>query len=393
MINIKKKEDCTGCTACKSVCPHEAISMMEDTEGFLYPQVNRDACLNCGLCDSVCPLPKRDKQEYKCNSLNAYVAHYSSDDRIWYNSSSGGVFTAITDFVFENKGVVYGAAYNKKWEVIHASAKTKDEAIRFRGSKYVQSRLNDTFKDIKSNLLSGQLVLFSGTPCQVAGLRSFLKKDYENLITVDLLCHCVPSPRLFRDYINYIQTKYKKSISKINMKDKTLGWDKFQTPRIYFDDGSSIFNVKSTRLWETIFYSHIAVRPSCYHCRFSNLNRVGDITIGDYWGVEKYHPEFFVSNGASIMLINSVKGQDLFSEISQYLKCEKTDPIKALPKSLVYSVTPHPMREQFWNDYETTDFYHICKSYFGLGILNCIRKGVRNTFGLMSFLIRKIKFV
>lgn len=374
MIVVDDKRNCTGCTACKSICPRDAISMVSDNEGFLYPHVNNDLCINCGLCDSVCPLPKRDKQDNVCSSLDAYVAHYGNSDELWYESSSGGVFTAITEYVIENNGIVYGAAYNKEWKVEHCSATSLTDALAFRGSKYVQSELNDTFREIKSYLLAGRLVLFSGTPCQVAGLKSYLKKDWNNLITVDLLCHCIPSPRLFKDYINYIQKRYKKRISRINMKDKTLGWNSFQTPRIYFEDGSSIFNIEDSKLWETIFYSHIAVRPSCYSCRFSNLNRVGDITIGDYWGVEKYHPEYSVPNGASIMLINSRRGQEAFEGFSNRLKYEITDPIKGLPSSLVYAVSPHPKRSQFWLDYEKMSFTQICNRYFGLGLLNKIKR-------------------
>lgn len=380
MIDIIDKSSCTGCTACYNICAHAAINMVEDNEGFVYPHVKQDLCVNCGACDKICPIPKRDKLDVSCSALDSYVAHYSNNDDIWYKSSSGGVFTAIVDYVLENKGVVFGAAYNDRWEVEHKQATTEEEAIAFRGSKYVQSRLNNTFKLIKRYLQEDLLVLFSGTPCQVAGLKEYLRKDYNNLLTVDLLCHCVPSPRIFRDYIKYIQTKYSKKISQINMKDKTLGWDKFQTPRIYFDDGSSLFNIDDTKLWEAIFYSHIAVRPSCYECKFSNLNRVGDITIGDYWGVEKFHPEYNVPQGASIVLLNNKKGQDAFACFSKSLAFEKTDPIKALPSSLVYSVKPHPKRNQFWIDYERKSFKRIISKYFGMGFYGKLKFFTLNIF-------------
>ena len=373
MIDIKEKGNCTGCTACKNICAHAAIKMIEDNEGFLYPQVNLKLCVNCGLCDKICPITKRDKQINGSSVLNAYVAHYNHNDKIWYESSSGGAFTAITDYVFNINGIVYGASYNDNMEVVHKAAMTKEEAIAFRGSKYVQSNLKDTFKEIKNYLSIGRIVLFSGTPCQVAGLKEFLCKVYDNLITVDLLCHCIPSPLLFRDYVKYVQDKYKKTIVNINMKDKTLGWDKFQTPRIYFNDGSSIFNIADTKLWANIFYSHIAVRPSCYNCRFSNLNRVGDITIGDYWGVEKFHPDYNVPQGASIVLLNNKKGQDAFAGFSKSLAYEKTDPIKALPSSLVYSVKPHPKRNQFWIEYETKSFKRIISKYFGMGFYGKVK--------------------
>lgn len=374
MINIINKGNCTGCSACYSVCTHAAIEMKPDNEGFLYPHVNQGKCINCGLCETVCPISARDKITDSYNVLNGYVAHYRGDDDIWYNSSSGGAFTAITDYIFDCGGAVYGAAYNDDFVVIHERANDKVEALKFRGSKYVQSNLKECFKEIRSLLRNNQQVLFSGTPCQVAGLKSYLRKDYENLLTVDLICHCVPSPRVFKDYIHYIQDKYKKIISHINMKDKTLGWDKFQTPRIYFDDGTSIFNEEDTRLWETIFYSHIAVRPSCHSCRFSNLNRVGDLTIGDYWGVEKFHPQFSNAKGASIILVNSEKGKSVFPEIASSLEYEETNVVSALPSSLVYSTTPHPCRKQFWKHYEKKSFEEMVDLYYGGGVKNRIRR-------------------
>ena len=380
MITINNKSNCTGCSACYSVCSHSAIEMRPDNEGFLYPSVIQDKCVNCGLCDTVCPIPKRDGIKDSYNVLDGYVAHYRGDDSVWYKSSSGGAFTAITDYVFNKGGIVYGATYNDVFAVIHERANNKEEAIKFRGSKYVQSNLRDCFKEIRSLLRDNQNVLFSGTPCQVAGLKSFLGRDYENLLTVDLICHCVPSPRVFQDYIRFIQDKYQKRITQINMKDKTLGWNTFQTPRIYFEDGSSIFNIEDSRLWETIFYSHIAIRPSCHSCRFSTLNRVGDITIGDYWGVEKNHPQFNNVNGASIVLVNSEKGRSAFPDISSHLKYEETDVVSALPDSLVYSTTPHPYRDHFWKDYDNHSFGKMIELYYGVGLKNRLRRKLHFLF-------------
>lgn len=361
MVEINVRENCSGCSACYCICPKSAITMTEDSEGFLYPKVNKLTCIDCGLCEKVCPLHNSDS--IKNNSvIHAYVAHHKDVD-IWYESSSGGAFSAITEYIFNKKGIVYGAVYDTNFQIVHDSAENYSESLKFRGSKYAQSRMNDTFKEIKSNLNIGKNVLFSGTPCQVAGLKSFLHKDFDNLITVDLICHCVPSPMVFKDYITFIEEKHKKKIARINMKDKTKGWP-VQSPRIYFEDGSSLFGEKDSNLWESIFYSYLAIRPSCHKCPFANLNRVGDITIGDYWGVEKFHPNFNNPNGASIILINSQKGHAVFDEIVKYLEVELTDAIKALPSSLIYTTKPHPKRNTFWEDYYSCSFEKICKKYF-----------------------------
>lgn len=384
MINITNKANCSGCTACYNICPKSAITMVEDSEGFLYPKVDTEKCVDCGFCDKVCPLLHYGKSQ-KNTVLRAYVAHHRNKN-IWYESSSGGAFTAITDYVYANDGVVFGAVYDSDFQIRHDKAETPKEALKFRGSKYAQSRLNDVFKEIKKGLASGRKILFSATPCQVAGLYSYLRKDYDNLFTVDLICHCVPSPKVFKDYIKYIETKYKKKIVRINMKDKTQGWP-IQTPRLYFDDGSSLFAVKDSYLWETIFYSYLAIRPSCHSCRFSNLNRVGDITIGDYWGVEKYHPEYNLPQGASLVLINTPKGEKAFEEISSKLESTVTDVVKALPNTLLYSTKPHPKRSEFWKDYHQMPFEKVCKKYLEPTVIGRLKRFV---FRALSIFKRKI---
>lgn len=389
MINVTSNSKCTGCSACYSICPKGAITMTSDVEGFKYPVVEESLCVDCGLCDSVCPIIRRDCQDSFCEIPVAYAAHYKDDEKTWYESASGGAFTAITDYVFNHNGIVYGATFNENMVVVHDSADNKVEALKFRDSKYVQSDINDCFKRIKKNLKNDKLVLFSGTPCQVAGLKDYLKKDYGNLLTVDLICHCVPSPRVFEDYKKYIETKYNKKIVRICFKDKTLGWDKFQTPRIYFNDGSNIFNVDDSKLWALIFYSHLAIRPSCHSCRFSNLKREGDMTIGDFWGVEKQHPEYRVPNGASLILINTDKGRKAFQEISDNLVYSLSDAVEALPDTLLYTTTPHPKRNDFWNDYEKKSFKSVTNKYLDLGKKNELKRKVKRVLGMPFRLIKK----
>lgn len=391
MIDINDKSSCTGCSACASICANHAITMTGDNEGFKYPSLNKELCVDCGLCNKVCPVERRDSLPSDRIIPKAYAAHYKNDDKIWYESASGGAFTAITDYVFKHNGIVYGACYNEKLEVCHDSADNPTEATKFRDSKYVQSDINDCYHRIKEDLNNNKLVLFSGTPCQVSGLKCFLRKDYANLLTVDLICHCVPSPRVYKDYLRYIENKYGKKVIKIHTKDKTLGWNKFQTPRIYFEDGSSIFNIEDSRLWEIIFYSHIAVRPSCHKCRFANLHREGDLTIGDFWGVEKQHPEYSVPNGASLILVNTDKGTKAFEEINKKLVYAESDVINALPDTLLYATTPHPKRQMFWVDYEKMRFRSLSNKYFGTGKLNGIKRKIRRLINIPYRIIKKIK--
>lgn len=388
MINIKDKGNCTGCSACYNICPKQSITMQSDCEGFLYPHVNELSCIECGLCEKVCPILHYDDTP-KNKVISAYAAHHKNNDT-WYSSSSGGAFSAIVEYVYANHGVVYGAAYDDNLKVCHRRADNKEDAIKFRGSKYSQSDLYDIFKDVKTDLLLGKLVLFSGTPCQIAGLQSFLRKDYENLLTVDLICHCVPSPKVFRDYISFIERKYDKKIVHINMKDKTEGWP-VQSPRIYFNDGTTIFGEHDSLLWEKIFYSYLAVRPSCHKCKFANLNRVGDITVGDYWGVEKIHPEFNHPNGASLVLVNTDKGDKCFTCIAGFLDFTKTNAQKALPNTLLYTTIPNPRRHKFWKDYSKLGFERLLKKYLEPTFYMKFKHITYKTLLLSYKLIRKMK--
>lgn len=225
MVNIINKADCCGCTACASICTHSAITMQPDIEGFLYPAVNSDLCTNCGLCEKVCPTTYYDTLDKAMSSPKIYALR-NRDSKILKTSSSGGVFAELVSYTLSKDGVVYGAVYDENFHVIHRLAKNETEALQIRGSKYVQSDLRGIYKDIRDQLRKNQFVLFSGTPCQVQGLKNFLIKPYVNLLTVDIMCHCVPSPRVYDDYLHFIQKTFKSSISSIFMKDKTLGWGK-----------------------------------------------------------------------------------------------------------------------------------------------------------------------
>ena len=307
MIQIKNKADCCGCTACSSVCAHNAISMTADTEGFKYPHIDGNLCTNCGLCEKVCPLINRDNT-LRNTTYKKIFACRLKDEVILENSSSGGAFSAIALRVLESGGVVYGAAYTDSMEVRHIAIKTKEELYKLRGSKYVQSNLDLIFHQIRFLLKENKLVLFSGTPCQVDGLKRFLIKNYENLYTVDIVCHAVASPRVFKDYVEYVNVIHKDRLLWINMRDKEKrGWGHLYSQRLRFENKGDIIDSPKVLGWNYLFFSQFFNRPSCYACRYCNLDRPGDFSISDLWDDNNTLSTFVNSKGTSMMMLNSAK--------------------------------------------------------------------------------------
>lgn len=382
MITIVDKSDCCGCTACASVCSHAAISMTEDEEGFKYPVVDTDSCVGCGLCERVCPVLRYDKLENKDANPDVYALH-SKDIFTWSNSSSGGVFSSLVRWTFNQGGCVFGVKYDKQLRVVHGKAETWDEALAFRGSKYVQSNLDGIYKQVKEELKKDRYVLFSGNPCQCEGLRGYLLKSYEKLIIVDIMCHCVPSPKVFSDYIDFIEKKARKKIGSIYMKDKTFGWGQ-QSPRIQFQDGEEWFNTPESRLWNQIFYSQLVSRPSCHKCRFTHYLHPGDITIGDFWGIEKNHADFFDKKGISLLFANTRKGQAVFKAIQSDFEYIESDTQRCVQPNLLHAVEPSNLRARFWEEYSRFRFRKMCTRYFGYEHKSILR-------GRLEECIRRIK--
>lgn len=362
MINLEREEMCCGCGACKSACPKNAITLICNDEGFVYPIVNKINCVECNLCITSCPIIYRENNEEQNLPINVYAAH-AKEVTLWRTSSSGGVFQVLAMDIINKGGIVYGARYDANFRVSHCRVSNPTELEQLKGSKYVQSDTDGIFINVKKDLECGKLVLFSGTPCQVQGLRLYLRTPFINLITCDIVCHCVPSPMVFADYISYLQAKYKSRIIELNMKDKTLGWGK-QTLRIRFENGEEIFNNSDSNLWNSIFYSHLISRPSCHECKFANVNRPGDLTIGDFWGIEKTHPKIWDSKGVSLIYVNSEKGQKALENIYEKLvliECSLEDSIQA---NLDHPVTANRNRKKFWDDYKKLPFDKIVLKYF-----------------------------
>lgn len=355
-ITIVGHDRCFACQGCGQICPKGCISFKEDEEGFLYPLIEGD-CIHCGLCVDVCPAENRILNK----SFKVFAAK-NSDKDIQYASSSGGVFTSLAKPFLQGEGRVYGAVYTPGFEgVTHAAIKEMKSLIFLRGSKYVQSDMAGVYRRVKSDLKDQKKVLFSGTPCQVMGLKNFLGNDYVGLVTVDLLCYGIPSPKLFREYIAFIKSMYGE-VADINMKDKKRGWNK-QIPKIMIEDGKEL-PTRYEVLWLKIYFSRLALRCSCYSCPFTRQTRCGDITIGDYWGIEKVNPDFYSRDGVSLIMVNTEKGEALLNEICNDLCLYKSEIADCMQQALEYPMSPPEERADFWKKYFTGGFAYICQDFW-----------------------------
>ena len=312
-IMVDITESCTGCRACEKVCPKHCISMQPDNEGFIYPVIDQNLCIDCGVCKKTCP---QNDSVVNASPLAVYALR-AKEDRLLKKSASGGVFAVAAKYVLANKGVVFGAAYDEDMDVKHIMIDTVSELGRLQNSKYVQSNTENTYIEVKNVLKNGRLVLYSGTPCQIAGLKRYLKRDYENLLTMDIVCHGVPSPKIFSKYIEWQSRNLGEPVRYCNFRDKTDGW------------GQSLVltTVPSGRRLSIMgpsdpFYYHFLEgnlhRPSCYKCHYASEYRPADMTIGDYWGIEKEHKKFFSYKGVSLLMLNNQHAVDFFEKI----KCD-----------------------------------------------------------------------
>ncbi len=314
-VLFKRKEDCCGCGACLNICPKQAITMNEDEYGFLYPIIDEDKCVRCGLCKKVCAFQNREETNVP---LGCYAVVNENAEQA-SRSASAGVFAAIAEKVIGDGGIVYGAAFTQNWGVHHIAIDNLKDLVKLQGSKYAHSDIERTFSEAKKELLKGRWVLFTGTPCQVAGLYEFLGKDYENLITADIVCHGVPSSRMLQDYLKTIEKRYGGKITAFTFRDKLIGWG---------INGSAVIKGRKIKIWQSassylyFFTRGWLYRENCYKCKYACEHRPADITLGDYWGIEKQHPELLgkggwdENKGISCVIENTSKGMEVIQKLN-----------------------------------------------------------------------------
>ena len=370
MIQLKDKAECCGCTACASICPNDAIAMESDTLGFKYPKVDLDRCISCGLCVKVCAFNDNYDKSLNLKKPEIYAARHKDIHEI-ETSRSGAVFIAISDYILENGGIVYGVGYKDHFKVAHKRATTKEERNEFKGSKYVQSDLDGIFRQVKEDLKKSYTVLFSGTPCQTAGLNSYIgKKLRENLVLVDIVCHGVPSPNIWRDYIVYIEKKYKSKVVKVNFRDKSrIGWAG-HIESFVFENGNKI----ESKIYTDLFYKNIMLRPSCGNCHYTNFKRPSDITLADFWGWEKTDKDINADNkGVSLCVLNTQKGFNIFNLIKVHINVVPVQIKDCLQPNLLHPTPLHPNSKKFEKHYLSTDFENLIEYNFNKGVYYMFR--------------------
>ncbi len=333
MIKIINKSNCCGCHSCYNTCYRNAIAMKIDNEGFLYPKIDTTKCINCGLCEAACPIINPLSID---RSPVAYAA-INKNDEIRKQSTSGGLFTLFAESVIDKGGVVFGAAFDDNYIVKHCYVETFDELKKFRCSKYVQSAIGTSYKEAKHFLDNGRLVYFSGTPCQIEGLFHFLNKEYPNLITQDIVCHGVPSPKIWELY-----KKSKGEIKDFSFRDKKTGWINYSI-RI---NGST--HLASNDEYMKVFIPGFSIRPSCHNCKFKKINRCSDITLGDLWGANNIVPEMNDNKGLSLLVLNNNKSKKLFDDLKDkivFKEIKLDDAIKFNPSYIVSTTKPKKKNE------------------------------------------------
>lgn len=369
MIKIASKNQCCGCCACGDICPKQAISYEKDIEGFWYPKVDETRCIDCGLCEKACPI--KNIAQLKKNDYEKPVrtiAAVNKNMRVRWNSTSGGAYTALAEGMLERGGYISGAVYDKDFSVKSIVTNNPNDLEQLRSSKYLQSNAANLHKNIKELLQNGEKVLACGTPCQMAALRSFLRKDYDNLIIVDFICRGVNSPKVYRAYLDSLEKRYNSKVVYVKAKNKELGWRNL-TRKVTFENGQSYYGVFMDDDFRRGYHTNVFCRPSCYTCLFKGFPRIADITIADYWGIEKVDKNLDMNIGTSMVLLNSKKGAAYFEEIKDKLEYRDTafESILGGNVALRKNIEPAKIdRKSFFEDLESHDFDYVTQKYFPL---------------------------
>lgn len=356
----ENKNECCGCSVCVKVCPVNAIKMEVDEEGFSYPKIDKNKCIDCGLCKKNCAFANHNINDEKGTIEKAYLAKHKNEN-IRINSRSGGIFVSVSDWIIKENGVVYGCILDEKMKVKHVRATNIEDRNKMCKSKYVESCVNNTFCEVEEDLKNGKKVLYSGTGCQIDSLITFLKYkniNIDKLYTIDIVCHGYTSPKLFNEYIEWLEKKYNGKVTQFDFRDKTVcGWDGHKE--------SYVINGKkySNSIYRNIFYTNLSFRLSCYNCKYASIIHKSDLTIADAWGVDKVSPEFNDNKGVSMFLVQTSKGKELLEIIKKDCDVIDTDLKNVLQPNLQHPTPLKNNRAEFWSIYNEEGFNGILKKY------------------------------
>ena len=381
MINITDKHNCCGCSACASICPKHCITMQADSEGFLYPVVNEADCIDCGLCEKVC----HEMHPFEERTPQKVYAAINKDEEIRLKSSSGGIFYLLAEKTIAEGRVVFGARFDEQWQVVIDYAETMEGVKAFMGSKYVQARMASAYADAKRFLAEGRKVLFSGTPCQIAGLHHFLRKQYDNLLTVDIICHGTPSPKVWGRYLDEIVTAGRNAINDIHFRNKRNGWKAFNFTVEYNKDGQSISlcSYHQHNFFMRAFLRNMILRPSCYQCQAKRGRSHSDITIADFWGIHSVMPEMDDDKGTGLVLVNTDKGQAALDWSKTNHKEIKAEVALSHNSAYSRSLAAHPKRTDFFACLDETESVNAL-------IENCLRPTFKQRVGILLSICKQL---
>lgn len=363
-MNIPVKK-CSSCGACANVCSHGAITMQLDKDGFYRPVVDSTKCVKCGLCEKTCPWKNEVHNPNGSSKAPRTIAAYALDEEIRMHSSSGGIFTVLAEKILEDGGVVVGVAQLSPTRFGHIVVDNKADLAKLRGSKYVQADVGTIYRDVRSLLKSGRKVLFSGTPCQVAGLYTVLGKAASaNLFTVDVVCHGTPSVKVFEKYIEYLECDSQSKVISTQFRDKCKGWHLFSTTSL-MENGSQSSKTLRDDIFLRVFMGNLCLNSSCSDCHYGKLPRIADITLGDYWNIADIHPQMEDDKGTSVVLLNTAHGEELLSSVAGSLKQCESSLEKAIAGNpcIVRSSKEHFRRHEFSADLDRKTMSTLVKKY------------------------------
>lgn len=363
---------CCGCAACANICGHGAITMQENARGFILPCIDERKCVDCGLCEKVCDFNKQKLTEN--NTIHSYSLIHR-DKEVVKNSTSGGAFTALSDAVLEEGGLIAGAIMDNNFTVHHILTNEYSVRNMMRGSKYVQSAMGSIFVEIKQALKDGKIVLFSGTPCQCAGIKSFFGEKFDNLIIVDFLCHGVPNNKMFKEHIQFLESRYGKKIVGYTFRDKRYGWNAYNNNNNNNADGT-IGTRLINQAYYNFFLADLSLRKSCFNCKYRSFHKPSDITIADFWGIEKLTGKKN-HTGVSLVLTHTKKGDALVKSIST--KCELCEyPFERIAHRIALQPAPHSKKEdEFWATYDEHGYSDLVEKFFDNSLKQRIRYAIR----------------
>lgn len=379
MIQLHEKEQCCGCMGCKDICPHNAISLSKDEKGFIYPDVDPNLCVDCGLCIEKCCFPKKNGQERELKSAWAYRI---SDGRILNDSTSGGVFTALSELILENGGAVAGCVMDENFAVYHILATDKNVRDRMRRSKYVQSNTDGIFQSVKQELQRDRQVLFIGTPCQAAQMAEYAGNKRDRLVVCDFLCHGVPNNDFFKEHIRYLEEEYGRKAINYFFRGKKYGWNHMLEEVVL--DGGIVRGDKKVQAYSRFFYSGVSLRPSCRNCRYRSMERSSDITIGDFWGIDHLIGKTD-NRGYSLVMVNTQRGQELVEQLQFSGKLIQVDK-EAVADRVCEPLSPCKIDEKvFWELYGKGGYHSVVSRYTDTSVkarlVHSIKKMVKRIFG------------